>query len=79
MLDIYGNYIEVMVYSHFPTDIDLKQKTVVFCGLENGRQIQRKVLIKSQHSVSVQLTRSVVIDTVLRLYSKAAICSIFAY
>jgi hypothetical protein len=40
-----------MIYAHFPADIVLKQKTMVFCGLDNERQIQRKVPIKSQDTV----------------------------
>lgn len=48
MLDIYDNYIYVIIYVHFLIGIVIKQKTLIFCESENLMHIQKKALPKIQ-------------------------------
>lgn len=48
MLEIYDNYIYVIIYVHFLTGIVIKQKTLILCESENLMHIQKKVLPKIQ-------------------------------
>lgn len=48
MLDIYDNYIYVIIYVHFLIGTVIKQKTWILCESENLMHIQKKALPKIQ-------------------------------